>query len=283
MYCNQCGQQMEDSAIFCTNCGARLDHGDPNKVEHAKSDAKITEQPVKEPPKVTVDVERTISIAQMYGFDNQEPVPETKADAADDGTTVLDNEIEQSNVVDPVPDTSAQTRPNWAASAQQHHASTDIGQSQPVPQYQPPRQQITPQYQPVQTAYTPQYQSTQNGHNTNYGNTYNPQKNPSNSVSFGKAIQLFFENYVNFTGRASKSEYWWGFLFTFLMSFTIIGGIACYIGMLSLTIRRLHDIGKSWPWIFMGLIPYAGFIILIVYYCKNSVGDNQWGPGPKLN
>ena len=104
-----------------------------------------------------------------------------------------------------------------------------------------------------------------------------------NSVSFGKAIQLFFENYVNFTGRASKREYWWGFLFTFLMSFTIIGGIACYIGMLSLTIRRLHDIGKSWSRILMGLIPYAGFIILIVYYCKDSVGDNQWGPGPKLN
>lgn len=113
------------------------------------------------------------------------------------------------------------------------------------------------------------------GNNTVYV-TSKPMTN--GSLSFGEAIRLFFENYVNFTGRATKSEYWWGFLFTLLMSLTVIGAFVCYIGMLSLTIRRLHDIGKPWPWVLMGLIPYAGVIILIVYYCRDSDGDNRWGP-----
>ncbi len=108
------------------------------------------------------------------------------------------------------------------------------------------------------------------------------------SVSFGDAIKLLFTNYANFTGRASKSEYWWGFLFNFLLSMAanvipVVGSlisIAMLIPGLSLSIRRLHDIGKSWVWYLMGLIPLAGFIILIVYYCQDSDGDNQWGPGP---
>ena len=98
-------------------------------------------------------------------------------------------------------------------------------------------------------------------------------------MSLGEAIKLFFHNYSNFTGRASVSEYWWGFLFTFLTSLTIIGSLVCLIGMLSLSIRRLHDIGKSWTWIFIGCIPCVGFIIMIILYCKQSDGDNQWGSG----
>ena len=35
-------------------------------------------------------------------------------------------------------------------------------------------------------------------------------------VGFGKAISLFFKNYVNFTGRSTRSEYWWAYLFTTL-------------------------------------------------------------------
>ncbi len=107
----------------------------------------------------------------------------------------------------------------------------------------------------------------------------------SGKVGFGEAIKLLFKNYANFTGRATKSEYWWAFLFLWLVNFVaayipVVGSIislALFIPNLSLNIRRLHDIGKSWAWILMGLIPFAGFIILIVYYCRESDGDNQWG------
>lgn len=250
MYCNHCGAQMDDSAVFCTNCGAKLDHGDRETGQVKNYESVIGQQPAREPPKVTGDIEKTISIAQIYGFDNQPAQPAASQPAS----------------ARQAPDRAWQPQP--------------APQNQPsAPKHRPP----APQYQPPQPGSAPQYQQTQNGYGTNYANTYSPASKPSNSVTFGKAVRLFFENYVNFTGRASKSEYWWGFLFTFLMSFTIIGGFICCIGMLSLAIRRLHDVGKSLPWIFMGLIPCAGPIILIVYYCKDSAGDNQWGPGPKLN
>ena len=104
-------------------------------------------------------------------------------------------------------------------------------------------------------------------------------------VGFVEAIKLLFKNYANFTGRATRSEFWWAFLFLCIVNLVasyipVVGGLislALFIPNLSLNIRRLHDIGKSWAWILMGLIPFAGFIILIVYYCKESDGDNQWG------
>ena len=108
------------------------------------------------------------------------------------------------------------------------------------------------------------------------------------SVGFSEAITLMFKNYANFSGRASKSEYWWGFLFNFLASFILgfipVVGAVIALGLLvpglSLGVRRLHDIGKEWYVLFMGLIPIAGSIILIIYFCRDSEGDNQWGPGP---
>lgn len=105
---------------------------------------------------------------------------------------------------------------------------------------------------------------------------------------------MFFKNYGNFRGRASRSEYWWAVLFYWIIYTTLAGAaivfvpilgliittlflIAFLIPMLSVGVRRLHDIGKSWEYILFGLIPYAGLIILIVYFCKDSDGDNQWG------
>lgn len=109
------------------------------------------------------------------------------------------------------------------------------------------------------------------------------------SVSFGEAIKLYFKNYANFTGRSTKSEYWWAFLFNFLVSLLtswipVVGqliALGLLIPGLSVGIRRLHDTGKSWVYILMGLIPLAGFIILIVQYCKDSDVDNNWGPAPQ--
>lgn len=105
-------------------------------------------------------------------------------------------------------------------------------------------------------------------------------------VSFGEAIKLYFVNYINFTGRSTRSEYWWIVLFNILMSIAAafipyagyVIALVFIIPSLSLSIRRLHDIGKSWVWYLMEFIPFVGFIILIVYFCKESDGDNKWGP-----
>jgi len=45
--------------------------------------------------------------------------------------------------------------------------------------------------------------------------------------------------------------------------------------------RRLHDTSPSAWWILIGLIPFVGAIVLIVFAVQDSHGDNQYGPSPK--
>lgn len=116
-------------------------------------------------------------------------------------------------------------------------------------------------------------------------------------VSFGEAISRGFGNYVNFSGRASRSEYWWWALFNFLVSFCagIIDGLFqieffTYIALAALllpgiavAVRRLHDIGKSGWWLFLALIPLVGSIILLVWYCQDSqMYANEYGYVPNM-
>lgn len=113
-------------------------------------------------------------------------------------------------------------------------------------------------------------------------------------VGFLEAISLFFRNCFNFTDRSTRSEYWWVVLFQFILGFaigllsTIIGAdsnsivrivqIVFFVPNLSLTIRRLHDTGKSWVYVLIALIPLAGYIVLIVWLAMDSEFDNIWGP-----
>ena len=107
------------------------------------------------------------------------------------------------------------------------------------------------------------------------------------------------KNYVNFQGRARRKEYWMFLLFNFIFS-VIIGFIeglldlpqvlsglyflAILLPSLAVCIRRLHDTGRSGWWLFIGLIPLVGGIILLVFYCTDSnQGENQYGPNPKLD
>ncbi len=103
-------------------------------------------------------------------------------------------------------------------------------------------------------------------------------KTNNGHVGFIGAIKLAILNSLNFTGRASRSEFWWGYLFFaiagIVASIPYIGwliGLAIVLPSLSLSIRRLNDMGKSWSFLFMGLIPIAGAIILIINFCKPSI------------
>ena len=110
-----------------------------------------------------------------------------------------------------------------------------------------------------------------------------------------------FQKYVGFEGRASRSEYWWFVLLTGIAYIiaaiidAIIFGIeltdptpiswTLQIGILlpslAVSVRRLHDIGKSGWYLFITLIPIIGLILLIVWYCND--GDsvpNMYGPVP---
>ena len=111
-------------------------------------------------------------------------------------------------------------------------------------------------------------------------------------------------NYANFNGRARRSEYWYFWLFSFLVSIvctiltsilgkapvlgTLISIVTLVISLLLLVpglavaFRRLHDTGKSGWWILIALIPLVGEILLIVFFATDSQpGENKYGPNPK--
>ena len=115
-------------------------------------------------------------------------------------------------------------------------------------------------------------------------------------MSFMDAVKTCLTKYVDFNGRARRSEYWYFCLFDVVVSLIAailvkltgvaaiswIATLAFCLPGLAVSVRRLHDIGKRWTWLLMVLIPLAGPIILIVYFVKDSQpGDNQFGPNPK--
>ena len=61
----------------------------------------------------------------------------------------------------------------------------------------------------------------------------------------------------------------------------ILLALAMFIPALAVTVRRLHDVGKSGWWFFIAFIPLVGAIWLLVLMCTDSVEDNEYGPNPK--
>lgn len=125
-------------------------------------------------------------------------------------------------------------------------------------------------------------------------------------VGFFEAISRAFGNYCNFSGRASRSEFWYFYLFNVIINIILGGyggvsdlwqqqsfnffsaGFGLYnlivlLPTLGLCWRRLHDIGKGGGWYFVGLIPLVGWIILLIWFCRASEpAPNRFGPVPNL-
>jgi uncharacterized membrane protein YhaH (DUF805 family) len=114
-------------------------------------------------------------------------------------------------------------------------------------------------------------------------------------MGFGQAISSGFSNYVNFSGRSSRSEYWFWVLFVLIADVVAIAidaaigmqivsslfGLAVLLPGLAVTVRRLHDLDRTGWWIFLGLIPLVGAIILIIWFCsKGTDGQNRFGADP---
>jgi uncharacterized membrane protein YhaH (DUF805 family) len=108
---------------------------------------------------------------------------------------------------------------------------------------------------------------------------------PSGFGWYSKAMK----QYADFSGRARRKEYWMFFLFNVIFSFVAILAIitwlyylAVLIPGLAVTVRRLHDVGKSGWWMLILLIPFVGAICLLVFLCTDSeTGTNRWGKNPK--
>jgi uncharacterized membrane protein YhaH (DUF805 family) len=100
-------------------------------------------------------------------------------------------------------------------------------------------------------------------------------------------------NYANFAGRARRPEFWHFFLANLIVSvvlnvlgqaadlfaiLALVYGLAVLVPGIAVGVRRLHDIGKPGVWILIGLIPFVGTVILIVWWAQESApGPNEYG------
>jgi uncharacterized membrane protein YhaH (DUF805 family) len=149
------------------------------------------------------------------------------------------------------------------------------------------------------------HQSTPTLLKTNNENIVN-----ENVFTMKQAINSCFRKYADFTGRACRAEYWYwslflllmGILFVFLLNgvadmiydndtydvfynavliISAIANLAFFLPTLAVSVRRLHDIGRSgWEYL-IGLIPLVGCLVLIVWFAIDSEDDNQYGTSPK--
>lgn len=128
-------------------------------------------------------------------------------------------------------------------------------------------------------------------------------------------ISNCFKKYATFSGRARRSEFWYFALFNMfiylLVDFVVyilretsisqnipvnsmnliiatiwmfwsLYYLIALIPNIAVSVRRLHDIGRSGWNIFLALIPFIGSIWLLVYFCiEGDKGDNEYGPDPK--
>ena len=105
-------------------------------------------------------------------------------------------------------------------------------------------------------------------------------------MTFAGAVQSGFKNFANFKGKATRTEFWYFYLFSVLLnivlstfdalfaggsnamanSFTtpgplyLIANVLLIVPQLSITVRRFHDAGFSGKWLLLWILPVAAFV-----------------------
>jgi uncharacterized membrane protein YhaH (DUF805 family) len=135
---------------------------------------------------------------------------------------------------------------------------------------------------------------------------------PHYGIGLAEAVKRGFKKYATFKGRASRGEYWWWTLFTFL-TYLVLGlltyaiGVATsrdggrtpgalaipliflftvfFLGILlptvALTVRRLHDAGYSGLLALLLLLPYLGSLIILIFaLLPSSPAGKKYDPIP---
>lgn len=139
--------------------------------------------------------------------------------------------------------------------------------------------------------------------NQEFGGAFVPTPTPttSNLASENHGIVYYYlavlRKYATFKGRARRKEYWSFFLVNFIIGilfgivsvlihdkglFGSLYALAMMIPGIAVMVRRLHDTDRSGSWWFIWLIPFVGFIILLVFMFQDSKsGINKYGQNPK--
>ena len=105
---------------------------------------------------------------------------------------------------------------------------------------------------------------------------------PLRGATILQAYARYWQKYVVFSGRASRSEYWWVVLANFIVSIILaaifrnaqvviwLWDLVNILPGIAVAVRRLHDTDRSGWWLLLGLIPVVGAIILIVWFATRE-------------
>ncbi|MCA3778455.1 MAG: DUF805 domain-containing protein [Burkholderia sp.] len=122
-------------------------------------------------------------------------------------------------------------------------------------------------------------------------------------MGFSEAVRTVLNKYATFEGRARRSEYWYFTLLSVILSIAaqVIGGggrngglitllllgVLCLVSLallipgIAVSVRRLHDTGRSGWFLLIALIPLVGGILLLVWMCsRGTEGPNRFGADP---
>jgi len=121
---------------------------------------------------------------------------------------------------------------------------------------------------------------------------------------FVSYVNKAFRHYLIFRGRARRKEYWsWMLFYTaaYLLTFGLIGALegdtsppALFLSLLALivfvlfipptiavSVRRLHDTGRSGLWFLLNFVPLGSLVLLLFYLQRGQPGENRYGPDPR--
>ena len=112
-------------------------------------------------------------------------------------------------------------------------------------------------------------------------------------MNFIESIQTCYKKFFDFSGRASKSEYWWFQLYNaiiYVLTFVFQGDLTLLFSILIIVniipiwaaaVRRVHDSDKSGWMVLISVIPIIGLYVIVLLIQDGSKGKNRFGAKPK--
>jgi uncharacterized membrane protein YhaH (DUF805 family) len=105
---------------------------------------------------------------------------------------------------------------------------------------------------------------------------------------------VVLEKYVDFQGRASRSEFWWyvlAYLIIYIIAsiidsvltgglLTLVVSLGLLLPNIAVAIRRLHDTDRTGWWLLLSFIPLINLVLIYFYVLKGTDGENRFGPDP---
>jgi uncharacterized membrane protein YhaH (DUF805 family) len=113
-------------------------------------------------------------------------------------------------------------------------------------------------------------------------------------MTFSAAVRSAFANYARFSGRTSRSEFWWFFLALALASIAaMIIAVSAdvlwlyyvlvlpfVLPLIAVAVRRLHDTGRSGWWYLVIVVPIANIALYVFWALPSERRENRFGPVP---